>query len=40
MKALAKGYKVVPGLHYGTPKEVFESPKSERFRQFLAGTLK
>ncbi len=25
---------------YGTPKEVFGNPKSERFRQFLAGTLK
>ena len=24
----------------GTPDEVFESPKSERFRQFLAGTLR
>lgn len=24
----------------GPPKQVFESPKSERFRQFLAGTLK
>ena len=23
----------------GTPREVFESPRSERFRQFLAGTL-
>ena len=25
---------------YGPPKQVFENPKSERFRQFLAGTLK
>jgi arginine/ornithine transport system ATP-binding protein len=25
---------------YGPPQEVFGSPKSERFRQFLAGTLK
>ncbi len=25
---------------FGPPKEVFDSPKSERFRQFLAGTLK
>ncbi len=25
---------------YGDPDEVFDSPKSERFRQFLAGTLK
>lgn len=25
---------------YGTPKEVFGNPKSERFRQFMAGTLK
>ena len=24
----------------GTPAEVFENPESERFRQFLAGTLK
>ena len=24
----------------GTPDEVFDSPKSERFRQFLAGTLR
>ena len=24
----------------GTPDDVFESPKSERFRQFLAGTLR
>ena len=24
----------------GTPDEVFENPKSERFRQFLAGTLR
>jgi ABC-type histidine transport system ATPase subunit len=24
----------------GVPKEVFGNPKSERFRQFLAGTLK
>ena len=25
---------------FGKPKEVFSNPKSERFRQFLAGTLK
>ncbi len=25
---------------YGSPQDVFGSPKSERFRQFLAGTLK
>ena len=25
---------------YGEPKQVFEAPKSERFKQFLAGTLK
>ena len=25
---------------YGPPDEVFEHPRSERFRQFLAGTLK
>ena len=25
---------------HGDPDEVFDSPKSERFRQFLAGTLK
>ena len=25
---------------YGPPDEVFGNPKSERFRQFLAGTLK
>jgi ABC-type histidine transport system ATPase subunit len=25
---------------YGAPQEVFGNPKSERFRQFLAGTLK
>ena len=24
----------------GPPQQVFEQPKSERFRQFLAGTLK
>ncbi len=24
----------------GTPQQVFDQPKSERFRQFLAGTLK
>ena len=24
----------------GPPKQVFENPSSERFRQFLAGTLK
>ena len=24
----------------GTPAKVFENPESERFRQFLAGTLK
>jgi ABC-type histidine transport system ATPase subunit len=25
---------------FGPPNEVFDHPKSERFRQFLAGTLK
>lgn len=25
---------------YGTPSEVFDTPKSERFRQFMAGNLK
>ena len=25
---------------YGDPQQVFEAPKSERFKQFLAGTLK
>ena len=24
----------------GSPQQVFENPSSERFRQFLAGTLK